>query len=395
VTNADPIEDRDALYYPFIHLRDEAWLRQALLFFPHVLRMTPPSFELNDSPFVRELAQTKGRRGEPLVGAYPLDSYAAYEAGERLAARFTADIGAADFREKYDRAKTAASFCDDSVFQIHRAKFAYVLEQTLREAGLIWEPSRQRGDNWIAVHPVIGEIVMSTAAMAAARDRGCDVLTDTQQNHLVAATRDEDAIYAMLLGRIDGDATERRIESRELGDLVVATTLDLSALTAEDFAALSREREALFDFRQLLARCAAKIPAVGDQEARRARAKEAAEQIISEWEATRRTWGQFVKRAFRLDATAEAKDAATDLLKLLVPTLSGAGAGAATIGGFTAAGGILLGAVPGLAVGLVYYGIETWRDLGAEELGAPTRFLSKVARHGGALAAAAPPARLS
>ena len=52
---------------------------------------------------------------------------------------------------------------------------------------------------------------------------------------------------------------------------------------------------------------------------------------------------------------------------------------------------LLLGAAPGLAVGLVLYGVKTWGELGKEEEDAPTRFLSRVAERGGVLAAAGAP----
>ena len=247
---------------------------------------------------------------------------------------------------------------------------------------------------------------MSTAAVAAARDVGCDVLTDTPRDHQVVATRDEETIYDTLLGRID-DTAERRPTVHELGDLVVATTFDLSNMQASDFAALSREREGLVDFRKLLAERAAQIPVVGNQAKRRAFAKEAAEEIVAQWEDKRRNWGRFLKRTLRLEAAEEAKDAATSMLETSMPFILGAAgstatsalvapaaAGTAAAGGLaTAAGGVLLAAAPGLAVGFVFYGAKIWRDLGVEEKSAPTRFLSSVVANGGVLAAACATAR--
>jgi hypothetical protein len=218
---------------------------------------------------------------------------------------------------------------------------------------------------------------MSTAAVAAARDRGCDILTDTRRNHLAAATDDEESIYNSLLGRTKGQDEVRETEAHEVGDLVMATTFDLSGLKPADFAALSREREALFDFKALLAQRACRIPPMADERKRLAVAREAADDIISEWEKTRRSWGKFLKRAFRLEAADEAKDVATNLLIEV-----GLGTG------LVATGTVLLGAAPGLAIGLSLYGAKTWRDLGVEERTAPTHFLSLVASQGGVLSAA-------
>ena len=404
MVDAETVEDRDALYYPFIHFRNENWLRTALLFFPHVMRMVPPEFNLNDSEFISKLAQTKNDQEKPLVGSYLLNSYEAYQAGERLAARFDIDTTNPEFCAKYSRQATAAKFEHDSVFQIHHQKFADALRCSLEKANLIWNPSQPNRGDWLAVHPVIGEIVMSTAAAAAARGKGFDILTDIDRNHLITSTRNEDVIYNALLGRSEEETVgddRRRPTGQQIGDLVIATSFDLSDLTSDDFVALSKERDALFDFRKLLAERSMRIPVMGDPAERDRRAKEAAGIIFDEWENKRTTWGRFLRRVFRVEAAGEAKDAATDLLKVFVPTAAGAGAtattGAAGAGGalsggaaagagtFSAMGSTFLGAVPGLAVGLTWYGVTTWQTLKEEEEGAPTRFLSRVVDKGGVL----------
>jgi hypothetical protein len=391
MTNESPVEDRDALYYPFIHIRDEAWLRSTLLFFPRVVRMTPGNYALQDSEFVRELANTEGRRG-PLVDSYRLDSYPSYEAGLRLATRFEADVADPSFCAKYDRSETLRGHGDDSLFQIHRDKFAFPLINVLSTAGLAWSPSRPNRGDWFAVHPVIGEVMMSTVAAAAARSQGLDVLTDAGRNHVITSSRDEQAIYDALLGRSESHRAERKPTEAEVGHLVVATTFDLAALKATDFAALAEERAALFDLRGLLAKRAGEIPAMSDRATRDKRAREAAERIVDEWEKKRKKWKGFINKFFRLEAAAEAKGAATELLKLAIPAAgAGAAGGVLATGGMAAAGSSLLLAVPGLAVGVVYYGFKTWNEVNADSKASPTRFLSVLADRGGVLTAASAP----
>jgi len=383
-------EDRDAIYYPFTHVRDEAWLRSTLLFFPHVLRMAPAHYQLNDSKFVGELARTNGRRGEPLVGRYPLDSFEAHQAGTRLALRFAADIPDPAFRAKYSRAATQAAHGNDSLFQIHRDKFAEPPLDLLVGAGLVWPPNQETrpdpGEHWLAVHPVIGEVIMSTAAADAATRKGCDVLTHEEGAHLVTSTRDEDVIYATLLERPGTDGA-RKPHALGIGNVVVATTFDLSKLKPADFAVLSKERGALFDLRKLLAERAAQIPAMSDADTRMKHVCDAAGEIVAEWEKKRMGWGNYLKRLFRVEAAEPAKEAATGLLGLAF----GAGGGGAAAGAGAAAGTVALAAAPGLAVGFALYGVQTWRTQAAEAEAAPTRFLSRIAKHGGVLAAAGPP----
>jgi len=49
----DVAVDRDALYYPFIHITDVNWLKATLLCFPGVRRMVPESYVPTDSEAVQ------------------------------------------------------------------------------------------------------------------------------------------------------------------------------------------------------------------------------------------------------------------------------------------------------------------------------------------------------
>ena len=54
------ITDRDALYYPYIHVRDPQWLKATLLVFPHVKRMVPPNFKTEDESEIQEFMGFEG-----------------------------------------------------------------------------------------------------------------------------------------------------------------------------------------------------------------------------------------------------------------------------------------------------------------------------------------------
>ena len=84
--NAEVALDRDALYYPFIHITDVNWLKATLLCFPGVRRMVPQSYVPTDSDAVREFCDVEGPRGEPLLTRVDLFSPDARAAEERLLA---------------------------------------------------------------------------------------------------------------------------------------------------------------------------------------------------------------------------------------------------------------------------------------------------------------------
>jgi hypothetical protein len=218
---------------------------------------------------------------------------------------------------------------------------------------------------------------MSTAASAASRARGCDVVTDSVRDHVFSSRLSEEGLYKSLLHQESGLEVSPQVTDREIGDLVISTTFDLSKMTARDFGSFSIDQQCLYQFSQLLSQEARKIPLIGDADQRLVRAKDAAEQIISMWEDRRRSWGSYLKGLFKVDSLEPAKDMATDMLRF---AFAGGVAGATMTG-------TLLGAVPGMAVGLVVHGAESWREAGAQEREAPTYFLSKIAQHGGIVTA--------
>ncbi len=59
--------DRDAPYYPDIHIRDVNWLKATLFCFPQVRRMIPLNFELNDIHDVQAFRSLTGPRNELLI----------------------------------------------------------------------------------------------------------------------------------------------------------------------------------------------------------------------------------------------------------------------------------------------------------------------------------------
>lgn len=54
--------DRDALYYPYIHITNVDWLKSTLLSFPNMRRMVPSGYTPNDSKEIREFCEVNGPR---------------------------------------------------------------------------------------------------------------------------------------------------------------------------------------------------------------------------------------------------------------------------------------------------------------------------------------------
>jgi len=96
--------DRDALYYPYVHITDVNWLKATLLSFPGVRRMVPAHYEPNDLPDIREFCDLKGPRGAPLLTNANLFSRAATTAETDLLKKLQEND--AFIRSRYSRRKT-------------------------------------------------------------------------------------------------------------------------------------------------------------------------------------------------------------------------------------------------------------------------------------------------
>src|SRR5260221_3097477 len=84
---------RPALYYPYIHIRSEHWLKATLLCVPSVKRIVPTEYVPEDSPHIFKYTQIKGPHGR-LLQAVRSDSSASKGAQRRLAHKVEQHIDA-------------------------------------------------------------------------------------------------------------------------------------------------------------------------------------------------------------------------------------------------------------------------------------------------------------
>jgi hypothetical protein len=60
-------QERSALYYPYIHIRSENWLKSALLAFQKVTRIVPSAYTLWDEDVIQPYSVLRGADGTPLL----------------------------------------------------------------------------------------------------------------------------------------------------------------------------------------------------------------------------------------------------------------------------------------------------------------------------------------
>jgi hypothetical protein len=387
----------DALYYPYIHVRqgEVDWLKATLLCFPHVHRMVPAGFELNDHPSVREFAAKKGYGDKPLLDRYDLQRPFIHGVQLGFQQRLEKDLDADGpaLRNKFSRdAARAQTGGNDSAFQIHRHKFVEELLTTLESTGLAWPPSEpNRGAEWLSVHPVLGEALLSTVAAAIAEEEGLGIVTSSGTIHRGLATRDVHAVYdAVIHGKYVTGQPDIRDVSDELAQVVILTNFRLESLTVDAIASLTRDGESLFEMKKALEGFARQASRIANEESREKQLRQQAEAVIDKWQEDQRVMSNFARKFFTGEGMI---DNAEELLKNMATGVvvgGGAaggvavatGAGALTTGALTT---LLVGAVPGLAIGVVFHGAKTFAGQLTRRARSPFRYLSRIEQAGAAL----------
>lgn len=357
------VEVNDALNFPYIRIRDLDWLKSTLLLFPHVARIRPYDAPDDDAE-IGAFAQTIGAGGEPLLRSiYPHDipDHLQYELYDHLRATIAKD--AKGLRRRFGEVATGIELAgggprDDlwarrlrGITQVHHQKIAPPLLNALRENGLAWEPAHPDHSNYVEMHRVIGDAVMSALAFAAAQAQGLRLVTEFPDLFAQTIRRPVHEVFSSITAN---PKRERPMffnrKGERLAEAIIYRHCDLSRLDAESLAILSKENEALTDFRESLEDFARNIPtemtdeaAIGKHLADRAR------YVIERWEGTKRNSLPSFRKIFGEEVAKSVQESLKGAFK---DSVKAAAPGAAF--GQISGNGLLLCAGGGLAIGLAF-----------------------------------------
>jgi len=367
------VQDRDALYYPYIHIRDINWLKGTLLCFPQVRRIVPSDFPLNDSAEVRKFLRLRGARGEPLLTQEYTDYHFAssplqatqeqlltlLKSNERrIKSQYSQEAAVRDLGEKYDS------------FEMHAGKMLAPLHDYLMREGIGWYSRRTRTQNadtrWVTLHPRLGEAIMSLIAIAIAQEAKLDIVTSSGRLHHALAVQDENEVLDTLLGRRTAK-TEASVDEKvdELAEIVMTTCFDLNRLDAEQIAELIKEGKDLRSFKNALVPFAEELPDLADPTQREKRFKAKAQEVIEAWQSYKKSLPWFALDALDTAAGASVPSLALKAVGASHPVTIAAGAGFALFY-------------------LTYKGAKIWRDY-RKNIGNPLNFLTRIEKAGASL----------
>lgn len=389
-----------ALYYPYIHIQDPNWLRANLLMFPHIERMVPTDFLPEDNDAVKDFALGYGNL-EPLLKPANLWSERVAKAQLLLASKLRRDVQNELFLNKFG---SAAALTQGNAgpfgFQIHGNKLHFELRDALLDGcKLGWQPAVSEPydlhHQYIQVHPRIGQAVMATLAIACAQASGLDIVGDKRSGelHKYLLEQELDKVYDTWLSLNETIEPPPAAASGEvLMEFVLGIanqTSNLNELTPEKIYALSEERKQINKLMEVLRSKAAEIRPVDNWKAKEEAYKDAANDILKNWQSERNNFSGFGKTFFGQDAT---KLATSFFTSIADKTLTGFATGTITKASMlvsddpgwigTLAKGGIVGAGAGLVIGLIVHaGTTVYKQMRrAQE--SPYRFLSTLERAG-------------
>lgn len=281
--NMDDALKRPALYYPYIHIRSEHWLKATLLCVPAVTRIVPEDYIPEDDPSIITYTRIAGPNGE-LLQTVPSFSPSAEEAQFRLLVKLREHE--ADVVARFRR-----DIAGPDTYWIHVAKFNRDLLDYLLQNNLAWYSLHSAAyghREWYALHPTLGSAIMTTLGLSIARERHYDIVTPSTEYHETLLATKEDEIFDTLLGAEMPQPTLTKSQARhDLAQFVITMTgINYEALRPDDIPELQASKH-FRNFQQLVRAKAPTFDHDDDAEDYEEQLEYKAEGIIDAWHETK------------------------------------------------------------------------------------------------------------
>jgi hypothetical protein len=302
-----------ALYYPYIHIRHVDWLKGTLLLFSQVRRMVP-GYEPGDdatpvpgdddllSGFMKDF---KG--GGPLLTRANLSSQRVKDAQRWLATKLEKDTQDPEFLRIFGKESTRRFLnSDDPGFPLHIGKLVHQLYGVLGTSQLAWPPNLLTGEPYdqfgiyVEVHPSVGEVVMSTLAIACADAEGLYIVGDERSGRLHSSLLEQqkESIYQTWLPPAPELSRPEAATPEELFEFMIGFARNLSDVTPDKLASMRTDREALRNLLTNLRERAALIPSMDPGPESEEYFEDTVSDVIKQWHRDRSNMARFWRHFF-------------------------------------------------------------------------------------------------
>jgi len=200
------------LYFPFVHVRDDDWLKAAALYWPSVRRLVPIGYEKHDSPTAQTFVDAEVLRDEDPCHLLPMVSQDLARALEANADRLVQDYNLDHAYAKWDgrswSGPSAPSFEVPQLGWIHVTKFSprvlgYLSDLGLAVRGRASSAIRAEAGgphDWIGLHPALAGAYMTVLAASVSKQAHFQPVTDQADLKVATVTGDIESALHLLTG---------------------------------------------------------------------------------------------------------------------------------------------------------------------------------------------------
>jgi len=206
----------NALYYPFIHFRDDSWVKLSALYWNKLNRIVPHSYATSDSETVKALAPCIENIRPDWVRPEFGDHFAKFilEFSPQLRRKYgleLLDSWQSVSAERLPPPAGGASGTDARLSYVFFEKLRGELLRLLIDSRLA--VADQQDPRWIGMHPELTRVYMTAFAEQVAGERGLNLLTDVVTDHVAAGGWTMERLAEVLLGESLQATTQHEVES--------------------------------------------------------------------------------------------------------------------------------------------------------------------------------------
>jgi Family of unknown function (DUF6236) len=239
---------RPGFYFPFIHIRDDNWLKSAALYWPSVRRLVPHGYKKHDTSTARSFFDAGILQDEDPGELVDLTTWnlltALQDNTELLVKKYGVERAEEDWRgevwgEGSEDGRTRA------LGWIHITKFQPEIVNYLADSGLArlgrsgerWD-LHQPGDPWVGLHPALAGAYMTALASRVCERAYFQPLTDQPDLRISTPNSDVRDALGLLLGsnsasQSNHDLKAEAVEAYIMFALQYVRPRNLDAVTAE------------------------------------------------------------------------------------------------------------------------------------------------------------------
>ena len=204
---------RPGLYYPYIHVRDDAWLKVAALYWPSLRRIVPGGYSKHDSPTAQRLFEASILRDEEprrLLDPVARDLTTALRKNAyKLVPDYSIERAIADWDGYSWSAGSAQGQVTPELGWIHISKFPQHVVNSLTVLGLAQrgrpvDPIRHHSgmpEDWIGLHPTLAGAYMTVLAARVSQAAHFQPLTDQVELRQAIPNSGAESALHLLLGK--------------------------------------------------------------------------------------------------------------------------------------------------------------------------------------------------